>query len=342
MSVGPTFAQGPSDSLVLAWSAPEGCPDESRLRAEIDHLIATSERLDLSDLQVDGMLAPEANQWRLRVVIRVDGAEGIRELRGVSCVSLTRAAALIVALRVDPMAVAAAPVRPSIAEPEPTPASVQAAIVESAPALALDRESPPPVDRSAPPTEPTLASAANQEGGGREGQSAALRWDLSLAAFGVQGVLPGFGYGAQLGFGFGRHLWSVQLGARWLPGQEVTSALGSDQGARLRWGAGYLALGTPLDVGRFRLAPLFELEVGRLRGEAFGLSDARVGNSWWVALGASLSLSMRVKGNFGVFVAAGLQVPWRGFRFEINGSETLYRVSGAGFRSALGVDVYFP
>ena len=338
MGGGIAVAQVPSETLRLTWEAPEGCPDEVRLRAEVDHLIASSERLDLSGLSVEGSLTPDGARWHLQVLIRTSGMDGRRELHGSSCVALARAAALIIALQVDPMAVAEAPVRPASTEPEPepNPASLQ----PSAFRQAVESERPPPVDRGARPTQPIMLAGSVAVSAPSAGEK--LRFQLTLDSLLTESVMPDLGAGIGLSFGLVGEYWQARLGGRWTKPQSVRSTVNEDDGARFAWWSGYAAVGARLPMGRWSLTPLVEIEVGYLGGEAFGLTNARSDGSWWLSLGAGLHLQLELSEWLGLSLGAGLSAPLRSFRFEINEGETLHEVTETGLRSSFGVEVYFP
>lgn len=90
--------------ITLTWSAPAGCPDESAFRREIRGRIALTVRPTLPiEAHVVITPAPE-NTWQLELRTRVEDHEGERTIRHEVCAHLAEAAALVIALLIDPHA----------------------------------------------------------------------------------------------------------------------------------------------------------------------------------------------------------------------------------------------
>ncbi len=99
-------AQEPSVALI--WIAPEQCPDERWVKAEVERLIGrplvTAE--GEPTIAVHGILeGTEKGGWVLRLRTVQAGNPGLRELEAEQCGTLAKAAALILALSIDPRAV---------------------------------------------------------------------------------------------------------------------------------------------------------------------------------------------------------------------------------------------
>jgi hypothetical protein len=94
--------------VVLEWVAPEGCPDAEYVERETDRLTASATATRGPYLQAHAEVRREpSGLWR--VEIRTTGPEGagLRTITAESCSALADAAALILALAIDPDRVAA-------------------------------------------------------------------------------------------------------------------------------------------------------------------------------------------------------------------------------------------
>ena len=91
-------------SLDLTWTAPPGCPDRAWMMSAVLHLVTGSPP---QALLVTGAVHEEDGQWVVDLELS-GAASGTRTLRASSCKSVSRGAALIVALALDPQAAALA------------------------------------------------------------------------------------------------------------------------------------------------------------------------------------------------------------------------------------------
>jgi len=132
-------ADGPAaptvPELALTWQAPAACPSSVDVQAQFARLLGGAARAPTGKHIAATLVVRSSalDKWTLELATVLDGAAGRRTLEGDSCASVTSAAALILALMIDP-------------------AAVERAVAESAPAP--PPAAPPP---QAPPT--TLAVA---------------------------------------------------------------------------------------------------------------------------------------------------------------------------------------
>jgi hypothetical protein len=87
-------------SLDLDWSAPTGCPDGAAVRAEALRL--TGDAPGSRHLKARAAIRPAGPGWELTLTTELDGVTGERTLAGISCKSLADAAALMLALILNP------------------------------------------------------------------------------------------------------------------------------------------------------------------------------------------------------------------------------------------------
>ena len=107
----------PSGAFVFEWSAPEECPSRQQVQAEIARLVGGDLRLhDGSDLRAD-VTVSGGPLWSADLTTYHAGRIGRRSLEAPSCKAAAAAIALIVALSIDPDAVAASGQEAAVATP---------------------------------------------------------------------------------------------------------------------------------------------------------------------------------------------------------------------------------
>jgi hypothetical protein len=129
--------------LALAWQAPTGCPSSADVQAQFARLLGGSLRAPSGKRITASAVvrASPSDRWVLELATALDGAEGRRNLAGDSCQSVASAAALILALMIDPAAA------------ERATATVERADTQSAP------PAPPPTAPSMTLTTPPTTTA---------------------------------------------------------------------------------------------------------------------------------------------------------------------------------------
>jgi hypothetical protein len=323
--------------LVLAWTAPEGCPDEGWVRREIERLIGRPLAADESPAIVAVAQVRERKEggWLLRLRTRHGSARGLRELKARTCESLAEAAALILALSIDPSAVERRKAEQAgVEKREETPGSA----LSQEPTRDVDTEekrtaSEPQADAATPDekteTEREKASEdeseeeaedepeeepeeeVDEEGAPEEySEPISVGFAFRLEALGEAGALPGVG----MGMGAAAALLLDNLRLEGLVGYwparqghiEEVSSLGAEL-ALLEGAAGvcYHAWG-----GSLSLAPCAYLELGSLYGEGFNVTSSLKDSALWVALLAGARAGWRLT-SWGAFVLElGLAAPF--------------------------------
>lgn len=91
-----------ADEGAIRWEVPEGCPAADDFRARV---VANLGR-EVAAGEVDARLvvAKKGARWRVVMTVKTAAGDGERELEAASCAELAEAAALILALTIDPMA----------------------------------------------------------------------------------------------------------------------------------------------------------------------------------------------------------------------------------------------
>jgi hypothetical protein len=286
----------------ITWLAPEGCPSSDAVKAEIDELLggAASERARDS-LSVRATVE-RGERWLVTLETQVGRTSGHRTIAAGSCPGLASATALIVALMIDPQAVAA---RQGKREAAPPPA-------------------PAPV-APAPPTRTTF---------GIVGLGA-------IANLGVLPG-PDVGIGVSLGLQRGHWLVELRTayGPREVHSDALADPQGAY--GKFRFHAGtlvgcWLALRTTVDIGACVLA-----EAGAVRGEGSGTDHDRAETAPWFGLGVGAALVLKAAPWLCFPVHVDVVAPlWRPTFTVSNVDASLFRAAPLGGRLTAGVELRF-
>ena len=300
--------------FVFAWRAPEGCPPASAVEVEIEHLLGgpASEHAR-ADLQVQATVE-RGSMWSVTLETASKTASGHRTIEAATCQGLANATALIVALMIDPDAVA---LRTSTAKGEE--------------AQLPSRPVPTPAQ-----TEPVAES-------GHPGTwiSHGL---LGVAAAGSLGVLPSPDVGGSASVGVLGSRWRVEARAVYGLRRPQSEALADPPGAygRFSFIAGTLA-GCRAFLGpRLEMGPCASAEAGAVRGQGFGPLQTTTKDTPWFAVGAGGFLAIQANAWLYFPIHADVVFPlWRPYYVFSNVPTPIFRSWFAGGRLTAGVEVRF-
>jgi hypothetical protein len=301
------------NNVDFAWVAPEGCPSQSSVTTEIETLLGgTSERAQ-QKLSVRATVE-RGPLWLVTLETRSAEATGHRTLEAVTCQALASATALIVALMIDPDAVAAQAKKAKPPEPIPQPAVPPPAPAALAPA---------------PPGPPTARNTFVLAG---------------LGASGSLGVLPGPDLDLTAALGVSHGPWRVELrgayGVRTVNSDPLAQA--SDAYGRFRFIAGTLAGCWVLSWAAVDLGPCADAEFGVVSGEGVGQLEVASENTPWLGLGAGGALVLKATSwlHFPVHADAIVPLSRPNFVFR-NVDSPIFRSWPVGGRLSAGVEVQF-
>jgi len=246
------------------------CVASADLRARIDHILGAGA---YPQRRIGAAFAPEGPKgWSVDLTLEIEATTSTRRLEAESCRAAVDAAALVIALAIDPDAIARLPEEPAPPEPAP-PAPV-----------------PPPAP-SPPPQQPPAAP-----------RSSPLEITGGLGVGLAAGLLPALTGAARLSAELGRNAWAVGLGGHYAWPVDVT--VEADAGATLQaWGLDARACYV-LRTGRPGLAFDFCAtgHAGAMHGRGSGDAiSAERGVAPWVAAGPTLGLRWLSRAHVGVF-----------------------------------------
>ncbi|MCA9650748.1 MAG: hypothetical protein H6712_31095 [Myxococcales bacterium] len=336
---------------VLRWTGPPECPGEAWMLDAVSRYVGRP--LDDEVVRATGRIERE-DDGRLRLELRLRGAEGgeeLRELRDVDCGVLSDAAALMIAVAIDPEAaiehVGEAPVGEEVPQPQPEPVAVpvdEAEPVAQPPASRAPEASPRP--------EPTTLTSTPDEprscgpGPRRRRGDAAPRGPACLglgARLALQwGPLPRLGPGMG---GDASLLWPrlrLSAGGTFFFAQPARVDPQGRVGGDVRLGVAHLRACGRLGRGTLELSLCGGGEAGALRGIGVGIEHPLRARLPWVAVLGDGSVAWSPMRRLALRAELGAVVPLLHHRFEIAGLGTVHEPAPAGVRGALAIELRLP
>jgi hypothetical protein len=300
--------------ITFLWRAPEGCPTASAVEGEIDNLLGGPAVDHARDgLRVQATVEHGA-QWFVTLETESKTASGHRTIEAVTCQGLANATALIVALMIDPDAVAARSGKAQGDEPPSVPPAPSA---------------PVPVQLHAAP----------------DARSARATFLLAgAAAAGSAGVLPSPDVGASISVGVLGPRWRVEARAAYGPRRVQSGTLADPPGAygRFSFLAGTLAGCMTFLPSRFELGPCASVEVGALRGQGFRVTQTTSNTSPWFGLGIGGWAAIRANAWLYFPIHADAVFPlWRPNYVFQNVPTPVFQSWFMGLRLTAGVELRF-
>ncbi len=281
------------------WRVPPGCPDASAFAAQLDaHGVAKD------GVEIRGEITGAAETgYRIVLEIVHGGSREVRSIDARGCASLVRAAALVVALGVDPVALVerrAAPLAPLLAPDSPP--------------IGARRRIDAPQSEASPSSRSRSLSSPSRPASPRS-PSSRSRWQgwLSLGGGLERGAVPGITGGVATALVARRRGLRLELGGAWIGPR----AAGIDAGA-VRAQLGVVTVrGCPeLVLPRASVPLCLGVELGAMRGDGRDAPAARTVHALWAAPTASAGVRLG-SGPFGVLARAEVAVAAARPAFEL-------------------------
>ncbi len=117
-----TAAAQPRGPLSLTWDAPAGCPTRDEVIAAVERLRPHAfQRPATHPVVAEGRVSPDGARWSLSLTTRAADGAGTRALTADTCAEAADAAAVVLALAIDPTSRRAPPSPPEPAAPAARP-----------------------------------------------------------------------------------------------------------------------------------------------------------------------------------------------------------------------------
>lgn len=363
VSVWAALVGPPEPGLVVQWEAPAGCPDAAAVRARVVRLVGEA-AAGAARLTARAAVRAEGGRWALDLELSGETGTGRRALAAARCDELAGAAALVIAIAVDPRAALAGPAAAAWEGPDvpgvedrsqetgedggsgvvPLPPAPEGEAPGVGEAQADGAADGPPVGgagRGAPPVEVALEDRTGETG--REGQ---VRRDRSRVRIGLRAtagigfarILPRPGATVGLTLSAAGRGWRVELGGVYLPPVPGgTAAIGG----LFQLGAAELR-GCPAPAWRRIEVPLCAgLQIGGMqgRGRGSGLTRTDTARALWLAATLGAALAWRPRERVALWVQADAIVAILRPSFVTVGGMTVHEAARAGGQALVGVEV---
>jgi hypothetical protein len=305
----PSTARADDDPPVtLRWNAPKGCPSSKDVVAEVRRLLGPRTARPAKPLSASATVVGDAAAG-FRVHLETPSNEGprVRELDGSTCLAVGNATALILALMIDPAAVASTNAQAAgapTAPPAPAPPPSSPVPVE-----------PPPPPSSAAPVAPPATATTSPVAATRP-----LRPPIHLAAWALAdfGTVSGPTYAVGGEVAVTVRAVRVELGGSVLPSQRVLVPGSSYEGGRVGLIAGFA--GACYDVlapRSFTLAPCLGVELGWLHATSVNVALPGSNDALWSGFRAGGLFEWFPIQHFGLFLRGDAVVPFKRTTFYI-------------------------
>lgn len=360
-------------SLEVWWTGPEDCPATSFTDA-MDRLLAASP-VD-TPIRVVATVEHGPEGWSILTDFEA-GRErsGQRRFRAPACSTVSQAAALAIALAVDPT------VLDRLAESEPTlPDTPPAEPLEPAPAEVIP-DATAPIEPVIPPPEPAPAEPPigpiePLAAGDRQGTETRGAWRASLGVAGFidGGALPGPGGGLAATLGVirvrsgdresgsgsdresgresnrdrgresesGRGRFRGELTGSYRFATPKPASLDPRVGGEFsQWTIGVRGCFVPR-AGVLELPLCGGIDAGQTRATGTGLRNSRSNVQPWLAGLVAAGLAWPIRSRIAIFARGSLAVPFVRQDFTINGLGLLHRIGPVQGRGLAGLELRLP
>jgi hypothetical protein len=292
-------------ALQLAWESPQGCPDLASERAEIRRRVGDIGRATAAEpVLAQATIRPDpAGGYRLSLQTKVGDTDGERVLAGLDCHELAEAAALVIALLINPEAGTSAP--PQSTPPSPVPAPL-----------------PSPSSSSPAHARSTLG--------------------IGLASVWASGVLPNFakGLAARLLYQRGTLAAAFEV-TGFLPDDQHSQVLAQASASFYRLEAALHLCANSSSNRRLGAALCLGGAVVRLHGESMGVSAPGQATAYWPEASLAGSGHLRLTAGTRLRLAADLRGLGSRPDFDILGLGSIFRPAAGSVRGIVGLDVLF-
>lgn len=340
------FAQPPPESKIqLNWNAVQTCPSGDEVRAEVLRLLGARPTPSKEGISVQARVSQEASSYLVRLEVKSSEAGGparIRELRGPSCKAVADAAALIMAMMIDPSA--AMDTQPDQNEPKASPPAPS-----SPPASSAGLPEPAPPSMAAPGKNSIDNSSKStdfiEKKAGPRANTNTKNPSPSLHSFGWfaldLGSMPTLAPGLGIALGVGLGAQRIELGISAFPEATYRLASHPDAGGRVDLLAGTFDTCRTLSGKILQWGSCGAFEIGRLHAEGFGVPRPGQADLFWFALKAGGFVAWRPMGKTALTFRLDAVVPLVRARFILENLDALYAPSALCGRAYMGLLVSF-
>lgn len=310
-----------AERLELRWEAPPACPTEAEVRDRIGAYLGRDEFDEtLDDVRVEGRVeSMRGDAWALTVEVRVGEETVRRRVEAPRCADTRDAAALIIAVALDPLRVSREAPPPALEPAAPEPVSPT---------------SSPSLPASTAPTTPTTLAPV---------PPARRLWaDVRVGGVMEVGAAPRITGGVALEVALVGPRFRVGLVSRYLPPRTVRPfARPSAAGVRVQTGVlGVRGCFVP-SIGRVELPSCAQIDAGATRAGGVDLEVSRVTHRPWITAAVGQEIVWHSRRGFGAWIAVDAAATLLAPRFVVDDLGTVYTPGWAAFRLLAGPSARF-
>jgi len=310
--------------LHFEWKAPEGCPTQEQVLAQAEKLLGRAPESALrAALALDVEVSARASGgFQLLFSSRSASSAASRQVQSESCQELGDAAALLLALTIDPHLEAGAPGAEG--------------------AFATQSDVPPPPASKLPAAKPAALPSGPKLGplpptSVQRARSEPIHWlggaELALWTRRLPGVSPG----VVVHGGLSRRSWSWLLNIGFFPERHARVA-GSSAGGDLELGSLGTHMGYAIALGNSRLTPLAGVELDWLHGSGSGVTQPGTANLLLIGFEGGARWGFGVSRSWTLYGQGQLSVLAQRPRFVLDGIGEVFRPERWALRFGLGAE----
>lgn len=294
----------------LTWDAPLGCPSHAELTREVEGLIAdTSGVSRAAPIFASASITQEPDGFALKLTLRDIEAERVRRIGAPTCEELGHAAALIVAIAVDPT------ILERRVDPPATGNATNAC--SNAPKLFYCRlrDLPAAVNESRAASQPDVAAPPQTRSDPTMNEP--LRWRAGLGLFGSIGILPGLYPGLNILGALQSNAFRFELNASMLNARVEDEAAGRGANFSLYRASPRACL--LWTEARWAAGPCGGVRLGRISGTGYGVPNSKTQSAFWGETNLGATVELRLSASSLLSLGADLGLPWWRDDFQLLG-----------------------
>ncbi len=319
--------------LTLGWQGPEECQAAPRVLGEVRRLLGSEP--PGAGLTAHVKVGRVGKRWRLALTTTdASGRLAVRQIDAESCAAAADAAAVILALAIDPSRALGGD-----SDRDAAPGSAAPSLDASSGGDARAQEPPPARTGPATQERPAPDPARDAEDAGSEPPP----FPLFLAAIAASdtGTLPSTGFGVRGGLGLDLGLLRLEGLVGYWP------TVDADLGGFPARGGAFTLLTADLracllfDTGVVAVGPCAGGGLARVHAEAFGVTIPIATATTWGTLLADGLVRVRLSRHFSLRLSAGLSVPLIRPVFAVEDLGPVYQPSAVALQIGAGMEVHF-
>ena len=315
--------------FALEWQGPAECQAAPRVRSGVKKLLGGGGGRDAS-LVARARVERVGKRWRLVLATERGGRSAVRELDAESCDAAADAAAVILALLLDPArGVEAEEEDRDAAAPPPADAGGERDGARASEPRAAPPAPPPP---SPPPPSPPLEDA---------GEPGASPLSLFAAAVTDTGTLPRTGFGVAGGLGLGGERLRLEATVAYWPSVSKLLDARAGSGGSFTLFSGTLRACALVEAGAFSFGPCAGGGLVRMRAEAYGVTTPIAATPVWGVFVADAVARVRISPYLSPRLSAGAAVPFSRPVFEVEGLGPVHQPAAIALQIAAGLEAHF-